>query len=801
MVLSLCFVMNHNNQPTAFALSFKSMRSLLWAISLLNLFSCSKVADTNPDNPPVNPQPNISVDLATKVKTSVIGFVSYRYFPDGMSGATVTIGNRTTLTDKYGYYEIRDVEVAKEAAFVTVTMPGYLKSIKTFVPSEGKTTFVRVGVFLPDSQVPFQAATGGGYYNSNVIDVVVPPNAMINKATKQPFTGEVMLTVRYVYRGPGESLFNLPGDSRGVDSLGAVKWLDSYGIVTMECRGMAGETLELAEGKSVRLNIGLLYGSASSAPPTAPMWYFDEEKGLWQQSGTAVKVANSYQANVSRLSSWNVAIPVNLVRFDFSLTDAANIPLPFTTVRLQEVGNDYSAILFSTDSTGHAAGFLPDGRQFIPRFFGGQALEPAGVAKAFRTAGTDVSLGNIIMPATNIATLTGTLLNCKGESVTNGYVLLERRARIKLTSAGQFSFRTLVAGDPVTDYVRIFTEDLATGQTGDAILDTLQVGTNNYGTISTCGTEFLENFSATLHDANGQPLQDVWVRVSNLSLPQNAPFTYLPSTTGVITGKLPRNTRFLLEVFSSESCSTPAFTQTFASVTTAVELGIVTVTGLQLATIHGTVSACNGQAATSGYILMKKGHKTLSVPLDAGGRFHFATPVCNGTTREAISLIGMSNATYTISSMIGVNLTAGDNNVGEIKACATPVNEGEFVHYILDGVTHAFVSPDDNITQTDVYPNIANFNNIRAYSPQRQDGISLTLLGDLDSTVAGEVMILDEFNFPGYDREADYPVPIYMTESGSIGQYISGHLTVPVRNKTDNSIHSAICIFRVKRRE
>ena len=74
-------------------------------------------------------------------------------------------------------------------------------------------------------------------------------------------------------------------------------------------------------------------------------------------------------------------------------------------------------------------------------------------------------------------------------------------------------------------------------------------------------------------------------------------------------------------------------------------------------------------------------------------------------------------------------------------------------------------------------------------------------MGNLDTIVAGDVMILDEFNFPGFDRDADYAVPIFMTESGSVGQYIAGHLTVNARNLTDNSIHTVVCIFRVKRRQ
>ncbi|MBB1287270.1 carboxypeptidase regulatory-like domain-containing protein [Flavisolibacter sp. BT320] len=764
------------------------------AAILLCFLSCSKPGDTNPDTPD---QPSAPPDLTTTVATSVNGYVTYRNGNTGISGATVTLGNRTVITDKYGYFEFRDVQVVKEAAALSVVKGGFLKTIKTFIVSEGRATFLRVGLFPVDRQGAFFASVGGGYYDTHGISITIPGNAMVHAITKQPYTGDVIMQLRYFLRRGGEYT-KLPGDDRGIDSLGAVKWLDSYGVVSIECKGSGGEPLELAPGKTATLKIALLFGTASSAPPFAPMWYFDEAKALWRQQGTAIKAGDYFVAQVSSLANWNVAQPYDLVRFRCTLTDPSLKPIPYTWIVLEEVGSQSDGIPFVTDSSGQVLGFIPDGKRFSLRYTG---CMPTGVVKSFTTTGSDVSLGNIVVPATNVATVSGTLVNCNGQPVTNGYVMLAHSGRIMVNSTGQFSFPVLVCGDPVSDYIRIIPEDLTTGQTGNAIQDTLQVGVNNYGTLSVCGTELLESFSATLQDAGGQPLPDVWVRVSNLSRPQDAPFWYLPSPSGMINGQLPRNTRFLMEVFSSENCGTPAFTQTFASVNAAVQLGVVPVTGLRLATVSGTVTDCNGQAATGGYMFMKKGRKTFSIPLGTGGSFHFTTPVCNGTNTEEVSLLALSNATYTISNMINISLTSGNNTMGAFSACATPASSGEYVHYILDGVPHAFVSPDDNITQTDLYPGIANFNNIRANSPQRQDGISLTLLGDLDRTVAGDVLILDEFNFPGYDREADYPVPIYMTESGSIGQYISGHLTVPVRNKRDNSIHSAVCIFRVKRRE
>lgn len=104
--------------------SSKILLPFLFAIFFAALLftGCKKNSDDiSPiDNPP---------DLTTKVKSSVSGFVTDEYNMP-LTSATVQVGTSTVITDKYGYFEIKNVEVIQQVAVITVTRPGYLKASK-----------------------------------------------------------------------------------------------------------------------------------------------------------------------------------------------------------------------------------------------------------------------------------------------------------------------------------------------------------------------------------------------------------------------------------------------------------------------------------------------------------------------------------------------------------------------------------------------------------------------------------------------------------------------------------------------
>ena len=92
--------------------------ALFSVITVYAFFICSCKKETgsitNGETPP---------DLITKVTSSVSGFITDEN-EAAVNGAPVTVGNTNTTTDKYGYFEVKNAQVVKEAAVVTVNQPG-----------------------------------------------------------------------------------------------------------------------------------------------------------------------------------------------------------------------------------------------------------------------------------------------------------------------------------------------------------------------------------------------------------------------------------------------------------------------------------------------------------------------------------------------------------------------------------------------------------------------------------------------------------------------------------------------------
>ena len=99
-------------------------------------------------------------DLTTKISSSISGFVTDEN-DAAVNGAAVQVGASSTTTDKYGYFELSNVQVVKNAALVTVAMPGYFKGIKTYIATENKSAFFRIKLIPKTNEGNINAAAGG----------------------------------------------------------------------------------------------------------------------------------------------------------------------------------------------------------------------------------------------------------------------------------------------------------------------------------------------------------------------------------------------------------------------------------------------------------------------------------------------------------------------------------------------------------------------------------------------------------------------------------------------------------------
>jgi hypothetical protein len=125
------------------------------------LWSCQKDLDqTFVDN--INQIPN----LTTKINSSVSGFVVDEN-NEAVAGASVVVYDKTTTTDDYGYFSVKNVNVVKTAAVVTVNKSGYFPGIKTYIATENKSAFFRIKLIPKLNSGSFNSLNGGTISLSN----------------------------------------------------------------------------------------------------------------------------------------------------------------------------------------------------------------------------------------------------------------------------------------------------------------------------------------------------------------------------------------------------------------------------------------------------------------------------------------------------------------------------------------------------------------------------------------------------------------------------------------------------------
>lgn len=490
----------------------KLARLFLPLVAISIFVSCQK--DLSDDSgAPGNPLP----DLTTKVKSSVSGFVTDEN-NTAVLGASVSVGGTVTTTDKYGFFEVKNVQVGKTAAVVTVNKAGYFKGIKTYIGEQDKAAFFRIKLIPKANSGSINAATGGSVTLSNGLIVALPANAVVNAGSNAAYTGTVTVASHWIDPTATDLNQVMPGDLRGISTDGGLKTLTTYGMAAVELTGASGELLQVATSKKATLTMPLPAAISGSAPASIPLWSFDETNGLWKQEGEAIKTGNTYVGEVSHFSFWNCDVPNNFVQFNCTVKDASGDPIPYAVVKISSVSNPYNAAYGYTDSSGYVSGAVPGNAQLKIEVFTYYGCSTSLFTQTFTTTNVNYPFGTITVNNTsNLASITGTVTNCTGAALTNGYiVILEGNSyyRYPLTYAGgtsSFDITRYLCNSSIS--LTFIAEDMVGLQQSSPVTQTINAGANSLGNMQACGvttqqfiTWSINGAAATTFSAPGDSL-------------------------------------------------------------------------------------------------------------------------------------------------------------------------------------------------------------------------------------------------------------------------------------------------------
>lgn len=448
--------------------------------------------------------PGDLVDLTTKVNANVEGHI-FNENDAAVEGAVVTAGSATVSTDKFGYFKFDNVALTKNAAFVSVTAPGYFTATKTFVVTQNQSNSVRIKLLPKTIAGSIDAGSGGTVALINGVGVSLPENSVINQSTGAAYNGEVKIALNSVSPLSNDLNLALPGDFRGINSNGMLKSLTSYGMSAVELIGSSGEKLQIAAGKKAIINFPLPLELSGNAPSAIPVWYFDESIGLWKEEGSANKVNNGYVAQVSHVSYWEFGEPSeNAVHFSATVVDKKGLPVPSAQVIFHNQNDTATIEYASTNTEGFVSGFLPANSQLIMEIISTSWCGDAPYVQNITTTASSLDLGQVAidLPIIN-ATINGTLVDCNNQALENGYVSIKYGYywnTIPLTAGGSFSFPfTVCVNQPLLYIIPV---DRNGHQQGNTIAHSLTEGENALGNLAACGVSTQEFINYKINGVN-----------------------------------------------------------------------------------------------------------------------------------------------------------------------------------------------------------------------------------------------------------------------------------------------------------
>jgi hypothetical protein len=120
----------------------------------------------------------------------------------------------------------------------------------------------------------------------------------------------------------------LPGDYAGFSQDGKQVRLSSFGASFVSIQDAAGNKFNLAPNRKAKIRQPIDPSLLAKAPPQIPFWHYDEEAGVWIQSGQATRVGNVYEATVEHFSAVNMDLDFNDGACTRILVDTSLMP-PF----------------------------------------------------------------------------------------------------------------------------------------------------------------------------------------------------------------------------------------------------------------------------------------------------------------------------------------------------------------------------------------------------------------------------------------------------------------------------------------
>jgi PKD repeat protein len=275
---------------------------------------------------------------------------------------TVVETGAVTKTDANGLYRFYEDVIAGDQVVVKFQKEGYATSSVIVRINPDVDTVANATMKALAEPIVLDAGGGGEVSDVRGNKLVVPANAFVRRDNGKAVEGDVDVHITPLDVTDEADLAAFPGEFLAVAA--GAKADDTVQLETFALADFtvmqddADLDLNPAKAEDSFIELVLPENTTLTAGEQVPLWYFDEEAGLWLEEGVGDVIANKagelvYRAPIAHLSWWNCDKPISETHcITGQALDSDGAPIAYARIEAQ--GVDYNGSSYVTaDANGN----------------------------------------------------------------------------------------------------------------------------------------------------------------------------------------------------------------------------------------------------------------------------------------------------------------------------------------------------------------------------------------------------------------------------------------------------------------
>lgn len=450
---------------------------LLFSCSLLVFFAGCRKDFLDTKSVITYPEPSVQI-------RATIGGIIVDENGNAVVGAHVSTGPNVAQTDLHGFFLFKDINTDAAGSYIKIEHPSYFHGSRTVIVLPGTRNKIKVQL-LSNKATKFVDGNAGGTADYTDFSVTLPGGG-IESTSGVTYIGQVCVAAKWLDPTDPDFTLRMPGQLKGIRTDGSLSGMVSMGMLAVELTDGSGNKLQIKEGHEATLRMKVQYTLLSTAPETIPLWYFDETKGLWTEEGSAQLLNGFYEGKVKHFSFWNCDYPVTVIPVQLKVVDVNGDPVPNAAVFLTVLnsGGHGSGV---TDNNGIIAAEVPENQQFNVQIYllDIGCSDPVLEQQVGPFSQNEVVTFTLNTP-TNVAyTITGDMVDCSGQPLSDGYVFIDEiNDGVLIDNNGHFEV-SIVSCLPINS-ITLTGYNISDKLSSVPLALNVSGGNNNAGTISVC---------------------------------------------------------------------------------------------------------------------------------------------------------------------------------------------------------------------------------------------------------------------------------------------------------------------------